>query len=200
MMMESVSLTMWWMLHSRTWTSSRSRTRVVRSTGPFTRSKGRAASSRARRMASASRSSRVPSSTSTSRGTCTRGMEALHGAAVDGVIGGAQRLVALDDLLDGALEQPRVQGALQAQDEGDVVGGQAREELLQAPGALLHVGEPQLAVAGQGRQLQGLLLGLLLLRCGLQQGLDAARRCRRRWGCRRGPPGGGGPRRCRASG
>ncbi|CAM3866177.1 hypothetical protein COSO111634_27435 [Corallococcus soli] len=81
-------------------------------------------------------------------------VEALHGTAVHLVIGGPQRFVAADDLLDGALQRLLRRLALQLEDDGDVVGGQAGQVLLQAPHALLHEGQGQLARAGQGLQRQ----------------------------------------------
>nr|WP_240672365.1 hypothetical protein [Corallococcus coralloides] len=104
-------------------------------------------------------------------------VEALHGAAVHGVVGRAQRFVALDDLLDAALHHVRVQVAFEPEDEGEVVRGQAGQVLLQAPDALLHEGQRQLAAVARQRH-QRKLRGDGGLRRLEQQGLQALRDAR----------------------
>ena len=127
------------MVKSSACSSSPSRASVVRSRGPAARSKGRVDSSAARARRAASRSAggwpeRSTTSMRAGRGgsmTCT-GSPAVAGEA------GAQRLVAADDLRQGALQRLRVQPAAQAQGGGQVVGAAPRLQLVDEPQPLLR--------------------------------------------------------------
>jgi hypothetical protein len=65
----------------------------------------------------------------------------LDGAAVDGREVSAKRLVALDEEEKGLLESVTVEGPVDTEDGGDVVGGAAGLELVEEPQALLGEGE-----------------------------------------------------------
>ncbi len=70
-----------------------------------------------------------------------RGGDELHGLAVSGGHRGAQRLVALDEDVEAALQHGHVQRPLQPEGGGDVVDGACGLKLLEEPQALLGEGQ-----------------------------------------------------------
>ena len=71
----------------------------------------------------------------------------LHGFAVDQFKAGAERFVALRDLIERTGQPGRVQPATQAQRKGDVVGGCLRGDLLHEPHAALRIRAGQRAAS-----------------------------------------------------
>ena len=109
------------------------------------------------RRASASRASRGRRARSTTGSAQRRGrVDELHGLPVAWRERGAQRLVARDELLEGALAAPRTSSAPSSRSaDGDVVGGAAGLELVEEPQALLREGQRQRAVARHADQRRG---------------------------------------------
>nr|ASV46672.1 hypothetical protein [uncultured bacterium] len=81
----------------------------------------------------------------------------LHRAAAHVVEGGAEDLVAADDLGQGALQYVGVQPAAEAEGRLEVVRLHPRRQLLEEPDGLLGEGERQRLVAGHGHQRRHLV-------------------------------------------
>ncbi len=91
----------------------------------------------------------------------------LHGLAVDGGEGGAEHLVAADDLAEGPREGARVERAREPEARGDVVGGARGVELVEEPEPLQCERERHRAEAGGAGEGRGRGGGVALAEGGL---------------------------------